>query len=163
MIRLNTTQVTTNMGPDGRPGETVTFRFLDSWEWSPTRSHITVRLSDWVVQTVISRAVVSIPEYYFGLPRGCERGLWRIARKHVGLQKQHPFQISLKNLRDKIGANTRQDAFDFKIKEIVERDPFLDYQMTWVEDPVRRRHKVLMTFRMVPRCKSSNPPDASEF
>ena len=43
LIRLATTQITTNMGPDGHPAEPTTFSILNSQTWSPSRRQITVR------------------------------------------------------------------------------------------------------------------------
>ena len=103
LIRLTTTQVVTNMGPDGRPAEPVVFSFLEGWEWSPTRRLITVRASEWIARAVASKAVLSVPEHYFDLPRGYERVLWRIARKHVGAQRQVSFPVLVETLRDKMG------------------------------------------------------------
>ena len=64
-----------------------------------------------------------------------------------------------------MGAGSDKDSFSNKLKEIVERDPLAEYKLTWVPDPVRKRHKVRMTLRTIPEPTSLgfDDVDLSEF
>lgn len=163
LIRLAETQITTNIGPNGCQTEPMTFRFLDSQEMNSSGRHITVRVSEWVAQALTGKDVLSIPGYYFDLRAKLDRALFRIARKHVGQQRQASILMGLKTLREKMGATTRQDAFTHDIKAIVERDPLPEYQLTWIHDPVGRKHKIRMALRIIPNPISPDDYDLSDF
>ena len=60
---------------------------------------------------------------------------------------------------DPPGAGSGKASFANKVGDIVERDPLSDFQMTWVADPVRKRHKVRMALRVVPKCMTSETDD----
>ena len=89
--RLVGTRITTNI-VTGDKDVTQGFGLIESWEIvRKTRAgrmvSVTVTLSDWLYQAVISRNVLTLNRDYFRLRKPLERRLYELARKHCGKQR----------------------------------------------------------------------------
>ena len=92
-------------------GETITegFGLIDSWRIVRKTDNgrmisVSVTLSEWMYNAIVSRAVLTLHRDYFRLRKPLERRVYEIARKHCG--KQDHWQISLPTLQKKCGSNS---------------------------------------------------------
>jgi plasmid replication initiation protein len=67
--------------------------------------------------------LLSIGPVYFSITGGCERLLYRVARKHAGGAGEGGFIIPLPTLFEKSGAEGTSRRFKFETQAIVRRRP----------------------------------------
>ena len=133
--RLAGTRVTTNI-VTGDTEVTTGFGLIEAWEIvRKTRAgrmvSVSVTLSDWLYQAVLSRSVLTLNRDYFGLRRPLERRLYELARKHCG--KQARWQVSVETLLKKSGSTSPRRVFRAMLREIIRRDSLPDYRLA--EEP----------------------------
>ena len=129
--RLAGTRVTTNI-VTGDTDVTTGFGLIEAWEIvRKTRAgrmvSVSVTLSDWLYQAVLSRSVLTLNRDYFGLRRPLERRLYELARKHCG--KQARWQVSVETLLKKSGSTSPRRVFRAMLREIIKRDSLPDYRL----------------------------------
>ncbi len=133
--RLAGTRITTNV-VTGPTEVTTGFGLIEAWEIvRKTRAgrmvSLSVTLSDWLYQAVLSRSVLTLNRDYFSLRRPLERRIYELSRKHCG--KQARWQISIDTLLKKSGSNSPRRVFRAMVREIIKRDSLPDYRLT--EEP----------------------------
>ena len=133
--RLAGTRITTNITTGGHE-VTTGFGLIESWEIvRKTRAgrmvSVSVTLSDWLFQAVLSKSVLTLNRDYFDLRKPLERRIYELARKHCG--RQPSWRISLEVLLKKTGSNSPRRVFRAMIREIIKADHLPDY--TLIEEP----------------------------
>lgn len=129
--RLSKTRITTNIGPDGKPAETTTFRFVESWrQVAGEKGMIAITVAPWLRSAVSKRQTLDLHPDYFELGSGYERWLYRTARKHGGDQIGG-FAMPLKTLWLKSGSSSPLARFKAAIAPFIENGKILDYRFGW--------------------------------
>lgn len=134
--RLLTTRVTTNAGPDGKPGPTRTFSWLEQAVRERDGWH--VRMADWIAEGATTRYMLLVSPEYFGLS-GYERFLYLTARKHVGRDPVKRFPIGISTLWKKSGSAAPLARFRHEMKRLAEQNALPDYSIEWDERSVAKR------------------------
>ena len=123
--RLQLTEYTTNIGPNGKRAEPAQFSLVTSWE--EDARGIDVELHSWFATAVRSKAVLQINAEYFKLRPGLERWLYRTARKHAGTQA-NGYAFSMPILYEKSGATAPYKRFVYELRTVISnRDCIPDY------------------------------------
>ena len=140
MERLRGTTITTNV-TTGDVEILDGFGLIDSFkiirETREGRMHdIEITLSDWVLNAVTAREVLTLHRNYFRLRKPLERRLYEIARKHCG---QAPtWKVGLQKLKVKCGSYSTDKEFRRLVSAIIAEDKahahFPDYSLDMDED-----------------------------
>jgi plasmid replication initiation protein len=102
---------------------------------------------DWVYKGILQHSgVLAIHEDYFQLTGGLERWLYRVARKHAGMQ-ENGFFISLLTLYEKSGSESPYRRFKHELRKIIERDELPEYHLAWISETVSGEPTVHMIRR----------------
>ncbi|WP_227271833.1 replication initiator protein A [Roseobacter weihaiensis] len=133
--RLAGTRITTNI-TTGEREVTSGFGLIEAWEIvRKTRAgrmvSVSVTLSEWLYQAVLSKSVLTLNRAYFSLRKPLERRLYELARKHCG--RQPTWRVSVETLCKKSGSNSPRRVFRAMIREIIKADSLPDYDLT--EEP----------------------------
>ncbi len=133
--RLAGTRITTNI-VTGDKEVTTGFGLIEAWEIvRKTRAgrmvSVSVTLSDWLFQAVLSRSVLTLNRDYFGLRKPLERRLYELARKHCGAQPV--WRVSVETLLKKSGSNSPRRVFRAMLREIIRNGTLPDYVLS--EEP----------------------------
>lgn len=133
--RLAGTRITTNITTGARE-VTSGFGLIEAWEIvRKTRAgrmvSVSVTLSEWLYQAVLSKSVLTLNRAYFSLRKPLERRLYELARKHCG--RQPAWRVSVETLCKKSGSNSPRRVFRAMIREIIKADSLPDYEVT--EEP----------------------------
>lgn len=151
LSRLKATTVQTNIRADGLK-KTTMFGWLDSWkeivdERTKQSRGMEITLPDWLYRGVLMRGgVLSLHPGYFQLTGGFERWLYRVARKHGGMQDSG-FFISLPTLYEKSGSDGPYRRFKYELRKIVERDELPEYHLAWIGETAGGEPSVHMVRR----------------
>jgi plasmid replication initiation protein len=129
MARLTTTRVTTNAQPDGKPGPVVTFNWLEAAGRLGKDWQITAPA--WIAEGARSSAILKVSSSYFDL-RGLSRGIYLVARKHVG-QQDKPWLIRTSKLWLKLGSSDTLAHFRHNLKKLAAADQLPDFRLAWEE------------------------------
>jgi len=129
--RLAGTRITTNIVTGGKE-VTTGFGLIEAWEIvRKTRAgrmvSVSVTLSDWLFQAVLSRSVLTLNRDYFGLRKPLERRIYELARKHCGNQRL--WRVSVETLLKKSGSTSPRRVFRAMLREIIARDGLPDYRL----------------------------------
>ncbi len=132
--RLAGTRITTNIAT-GDQEITQGFGLIESWEIvRRTRSgrmvSVSVTLSEWLYQAVLSRSVLTLNRDYFKLRKPLERRLYELARKHCGNQRR--WRVSVETLCKKSGSSSPRRVFRAMLREVIRTDGLPDYRFTEV-------------------------------
>lgn len=130
--RLAGTRITTNI-TTGDHEVTQGFGLIESWEIvRKTRAgrmvSVSVTLSEWLFQAVLSRSVLTLNRDYFTLRKPLERRLYELARKHCGSQRQ--WRVSVETLCKKSGSASPRRVFRAMLRDIIRADTLPDYQFS---------------------------------
>lgn len=134
--RLRATTVETNIRAHTKR-KTAMIGWLDGWteqinEKTKTTDYMTITIPRWLYEGIIMQGgVLSIHQDYFQLTGGYERWLYKVSRKHAGLQECGAF-LSLPTLYKKSGSTRPYRSFKSDIKKIVTRDELPDYHLEWL-------------------------------
>ena len=128
--RLQGTQIETNITTGGIE-ELDGFSLIDRYQI--VREHrdgrmleLKITLSDWVLNAITSKEVLTLNRRYFQLRKPLERRLYELARKHAGRQKKG-WRIGLEALREKSGSGSTAKEFKRLISKIVKDDEVHDH------------------------------------
>jgi plasmid replication initiation protein len=129
--RLAGTRITTNMAVGGLE-VTRGFGLIEAWEITRhTRQgrmvSVSVTLSDWLMQAVLSKAVLTLSRDYFRLRKPLERRVYEIARKHCGRQPE--WRVSIETLLKKSGSASPRRVFRAMVRAMIKEDHLPDYAM----------------------------------
>lgn len=124
MERLRGTTITTNV-TTGDVEVLDGFGLIDSFRIvRETRDgrmqDIEITLSDWVLNAVTAREVLTLHRNYFRLRKPLERRLYEIARKHCG--QSASWKISLVKLKSKCGSYSTDKEFRRLLSAIITED-----------------------------------------
>lgn len=138
--RLETTSIRTSLRAPTRRTE-AQFGWLDGWTLEVDQATgqprgMTLTLSNWVYEGIVNeRSLLTMHQDYFLLTGGLERALYRIARKHAGVQPEG-WLCRLEILHEKTGSDSPPKEFNRMLRKIVERNqlPEYDLQLTHTQD-----------------------------
>lgn len=133
--RLAGTRITTNLAQGGLE-ITRGFGLIEAWEIvRRTRKgrmiSVSVTLSDWLFNAVLSRSVLTLSRDYFRLRKPLERRIYELARKHCG--RQEGWRVSVETLLKKSGSASPRRVFRAMLREMIAADHLPDYRMA--EEP----------------------------
>ncbi len=111
--RLSGTRITTNIATGGIE-VTSGFGLIESWEIVRRArggriSAVSVTLSEWLFQSVLSRSVLTLSRDYFRMRKPLERRIYELARKHCG--RQFEWMVSIAVLAKKSGSTSPLRVF----------------------------------------------------
>jgi len=135
--RLETTSIRTSIRAPKRRTE-AQFGWLNGWtlevdEATGQPRGMTLTLSEWVYEGIVGeRSLLTMHPDYFLLTGGLERALYRIARKHAGVQTDG-WVCRVEVLREKTGSDSSAKEFTRMIKKIVERDQLPEYALSFTK------------------------------
>ena len=138
--RLETTSIRTSLRAPTRRTE-AQFGWLDGWTLEVDQATgqprgMTLTLSNWVYEGIVGeRSLLTMHGDYFLLTGGLERSLYRIARKHAGVQPEG-WLCRLEVLHTKTGSDSPSKEFNRMLRKIVERNqlPEYDLKLTTTQD-----------------------------
>jgi plasmid replication initiation protein len=127
--RLAGTRITTNM-MQGEVEVTRGFGLIEGWQITRASRQgrmisVSVTLSDWLFQTVLSKAVLTLSRDYFRLRKPLERRVYELARKHCGRQPE--WRVSVDTLLKKSGSASPRRVFRAMIRAMIEENHLPDY------------------------------------
>lgn len=133
--RLAGTRITTNITTNGAE-ITSGFGLIESWEiMRKSRGgrmvSVTVTLSEWLFQAVLSRSVLTLSRDYFRMRKPLERRIYELARKHCGRQAE--WRVSVAVLAKKTGSTSPIRVFRAMLREMIRENRLPDYLMA--EEP----------------------------
>ena len=129
--RLAGTRITTNMAV-GEVEVTRGFGLIEGWQITRHSRQgrmisVTVTLSDWLMQAVLSKAVLTLSRDYFRLRKPLERRVYELARKHCGRQPE--WRVSVETLLKKSGSASPRRVFRAMLRAMITEDHLPDYSM----------------------------------
>lgn len=132
--RLAGTRITTNI-VTGAAEVTRGFGLIEAWEIERKSRggrmiSVSVTLSDWLFQAVLSKSVLTLSREYFGLRKPLERRIYELARKHCG--RQESWLVSVDLLLKKSGSASPRRVFRAMLRQMIAADPLPDYAMAEV-------------------------------
>lgn len=127
--RLAGTRITTNI-VTGEHEVTSGFGLIENWEIvRKTRGGrmvaVTVTLSEWLFNAVLSRSVLTLSRDYFRMRKPLERRIYELARKHCGRQTE--WTVSVATLAKKTGSTSPVRVFRAMLREMIREDRLPDY------------------------------------
>lgn len=133
--RLAGTRITTNLTSGGRE-ITRGFGLIESWEIERHSRggrmiSVSVTLSEWLFQAVLSKSVLTLNRDYFRLRKPLERRVYELARKHCG--RQDGWRVSVDTLLKKSGSASPRRVFRRMLRDMITADRLPDYAMS--EEP----------------------------
>lgn len=132
--RLTHTAVRTNIRAEGKK-KSASFHWLEAWtevtdEQTGETVGMTLTLPDWLYSGIVTKGgVLTIHEDYFLLTGGIERWLYRVARKHAGMQELG-WQFTMRQLYEKSGSAARFSDFAIDVRRSVEANGLPEYVLS---------------------------------
>jgi len=132
--RLETTSIRTSLRAPTRRTE-AQFGWLDGWTLEIDQATgqprgMTLTLSNWVYEGIVNeKSLLTMHQDYFLLTGGLERALYRIARKHAGVQADG-WLCRIELLHQKTGSDSPLKEFNRMLRKIVERNSLPEYDLT---------------------------------
>lgn len=129
--RLAGTRITTNI-TTGEADVTTGFGLIENWQIIRATKggrmvQVSVTLSEWLFQAVLSKSVLTLSRDYFRLRKPLERRVYELARKHCGRQSEWRISISL--LAMKSGSASPLRVFRKMIRDMVATNTLPDYRL----------------------------------
>lgn len=129
--RLAGTRITTNL-VTGELELTRGFGLIEGWEILRHTKQgrmisVSVTLSEWLFQAVLSKAVLTLSRDYFRLRKPLERRIYELARKHCGRQPE--WRVSVETLLKKSGSASPRRVFRAMLRAMIAADHLPDYRM----------------------------------
>ena len=134
--RLAGTRITTDIRTGSRD-VAEGFGLIEGWRIERASAtgrmiSVSVTLSQWLYDAVLSRSVLTLSRDYFTLRKPLERRVYEIARKHCGRQAE--WQIGLEGLALKSGSASALRVFRKMIRDLVASDHLPDYTLGFADD-----------------------------
>ncbi|SFK48356.1 Replication initiator protein A [Sphingomonas sp. NFR04] len=136
LVRLQSTSIFLSARASDRLVK-IGFNWIDEWrvEEDPGSGRplgVAITLSDRVFQSILAeKSLLTLDPAYLELSGGIELALYRVIRKHAGLQRGG-WICRLELLRQKIGSESSAKEFGRMIREIVQADQLPGYQVELV-------------------------------
>lgn len=135
--RLRSTDVETNIRGGRR--RYAAFHYLEQIDGEGEEADDPLRLKTlaltlpkWIFDGIMSSHVLTLDREYFLLKGGLERAIYRIARKHAGMQQQG-WLCKMETLYAKTGSDSPFRKFSYFVREIARRNDLPGYSMTLTE------------------------------
>jgi plasmid replication initiation protein len=132
--RLETTSIRTSLRAPTRRTE-AQFGWLDGWTLEVDQTTglprgMTLTLSNWVYEGIVNeKSLLTMHQDYFLLTGGLERSLYRIARKHAGVQPEG-WLCRIEVLHAKTGSDSPPKEFNRMLRKVVERNQLPEYDLS---------------------------------
>jgi plasmid replication initiation protein len=132
--RLETTSIRTSLRAPTRRTE-AQFGWLDGWTLEVDQATglprgMTLTLSNWVYEGIVNeKSLLTMHQDYFLLTGGLERSLYRIARKHAGVQTEG-WLCRVEVLHAKTGSDSPPKEFNRMLRKVVERNQLPEYDLS---------------------------------
>lgn len=155
--RLAGTLVETNIRTIGNQRKS-TFHLLERWdhetdEVTGRSKGMSLVLPRWIYEGVVKqRDVLAMPQAYFHLSSGIARSLYRLARRHAGVQPAG-WRFTMGNLHARSGSVQPLNQFAKGVRKVVEAQGVPEYRLDIVHE--RQGEEVVM----VRDPASPSPPD----
>jgi plasmid replication initiation protein len=131
--RLRSTDIETNIRAGRR--RFVAFHYLEQLEGEGSEPDdanqlktIALTLPKWIFDGIMNANVLTLDREYFLLKGGLERAVYRIARKHAGVQ-EHGWLVKVETLYAKTGSEGSLKKFAFRMRELAKQDDLPGYIM----------------------------------
>lgn len=133
--RLAGTRITTNIVTSTHE-VTSGFGLIESWEVvrksrGGRMVSVSVTLSEWLFQAVLSRSVLTLSRDYFRMRKPLERRIYELSRKHCGRQAE--WSVSVAVLAKKTGSTSPVRVFRAMLREMIRENRLPDYVLS--EEP----------------------------
>ena len=112
------------------------FSFLDGWRYTERKDikEFKITLSEWLYDGICrDGALLKVPQEYFDLTSGLQKILYRIARKHVGVQNRS-WDFSIEELYEKSGSERDLRKFKYDLKKAILDQKIPSYKLEWIEE-----------------------------
>jgi plasmid replication initiation protein len=112
------------------------FGFLDSWGYTERKDvkEFRITLSEWLYDGICKDgALLKVHQEYFDLTSGLQKILYRIARKHVGIQNKS-WDFSIEELYKKSGSEQEFKKFKYDLKKVIHDNNIPGYFLEWIEE-----------------------------
>lgn len=112
------------------------FGFLDSWGYTERKDvkEFRITLSEWLYDGICrDGALLKVHQEYFDLTSGLQKILYRIARKHVGVQNKI-WDFSIEELYKKSGSEQEFKKFKYDLKKVISDNNIPGYFIEWIEE-----------------------------
>lgn len=131
--RLRQTDVRTNIRAAGRKEHRFNYlgemTVTSDLAGSDASKKLALVLPNWIVDGVGMGNVLTLSPLYYDIKGGLERVIYRIARKHAGLQRQG-FLIRMKVLHEKTGSEASIYKFTYNMRVMIASDHLPEYTLT---------------------------------
>lgn len=129
--RLAGTRISTNIALGGFETSSG-FGLIESWEIvrksrGGRMVSVSVTLSEWLFQAVLSKSVLTLSRDYFRLRKPLERRVYELARKHCGRQPE--WRVSMATLHKKSGSASPLRVFRAAMRKMIAAGHLPDYEM----------------------------------
>lgn len=151
--RLKSTVISTNIRGDKKTRRAM-FGWLDDWseeidDATQQTREMTITLSNWMYKGIVMQGgVLSVHPDYFLLTGGLERCLYRIARKHAGMQPLG-WTCTVATLYDKTGSESASKEFTRMLRKITTANSLPEYHLTWIDETESGEPAIHMVRRSV--------------
>jgi plasmid replication initiation protein len=130
--RLKGTNVETNIRTNGERRKGM-FDLLAGWqhrtdETTKRSKGMTLTLPRWLYDGAVNHDVLTIPKSYFKLKSGIARWLYRLARRHAGMQDAG-WRFTMKNLHARSGSTQPLNQFARDVREVVAKQVVPEYRL----------------------------------
>lgn len=135
LLRLKTTLIETNIR--AKSSRSVAFNLIAEYSAEGPNNHarrqnLAIRLSPWLLEGLEQGHVLTVDPDYYQLTGALERAVYRVARKHAGVQPQG-FTIRLTILKEKVGSEQGIRQFRAAMKKIAAMPDYPRYAITFTK------------------------------
>jgi plasmid replication initiation protein len=112
------------------------FGFIDSWGYTERKDikEFRITLSDWLYDGICKDgALLKVHPEYFKMTSGLKKILYRIARKHVGIQNKS-WDFSIEDLHKKSGSERDLRKFKHDLKKIISDNDIPGYFLELIDE-----------------------------
>jgi plasmid replication initiation protein len=112
------------------------FSFLDNWRYTERKDikEFRITLSEWLYDGICrDGALLKVQQEYFHITSGLQKVLYRIARKHVGIQNKS-WDFSIEDLHKKSGSERDLRKFKYDLKKAIADHNIPSYHFEWIEE-----------------------------
>jgi plasmid replication initiation protein len=112
------------------------FSFLDCWRYTERKDikEFKITLSEWLYDGICKNgSLLKVHQEYFHITSGLQKVLYRIARKHVGVQNKS-WDFSIEELHKKSGSERDLRKFKYDLRKAIETQKIPAYHFEWIEE-----------------------------
>lgn len=112
------------------------FSFLDNWKYTERKDikEFKITLSEWLYDGICKNgALLKVHQEYFDMTSGLQKVLYRIARKHVGVQNTS-WDFSIQDIHKKSGSEQELKKFKYDLKKAINGQKIPGYNFEFIEE-----------------------------